>query len=169
MKMAEIKQKVEDYLASHNLLSFATADEKGNPFVRSVEYVNDGPNIYFLTDGKSTKVKHIRKNSNIAFTVDEDLSDWSKIQGVQMCGEAVIVSDEKEKKRSMDMLLSKFPQFIEMPSENVEICIVKIIPTTGIFIDNPSGLGTHYEVHYSEIIAEPSHALDSQGLRPALN
>ncbi|MCP3928692.1 MAG: pyridoxamine 5'-phosphate oxidase family protein, partial [Bacteroidetes bacterium] len=42
--MDEIKQKIEDYLASHNLLSFATADEKGNPFVRSVEYVSDGPN-----------------------------------------------------------------------------------------------------------------------------
>lgn len=147
--MDEIKQKIEDYLASHNLLSFATADEKGNPFLRSVEYVNDGPNIYFLTDGKSTKVKHIRENSNIAFTVDEDLSDWSKIQGIQMRGEAVIVTDEKEKKRSIDMLLSKFPQFNKMPSEGVEICIIKIIPTTGIFIDNPSGFGTHYKVHYS--------------------
>lgn len=147
--MDEIKKKVEDYLASHNLLSFATADEKGNPFVRSVEYVNDGADIYFLTDGKSTKVKHIRKNANIAFTVDEDLSDWSNIQGIQMRGEAVIVTDEKQKKRSMDMLMSKFPQFNEMPSEGVDICIIKIIPKTGIFIDNPSGFGTHYEVHYS--------------------
>ncbi len=147
--MDEIKQKIKDYLASHNLLSFATADEKGNPFVRSVEYVSDGPNIYFITDGKSTKAKHINENSNIAFTVDEDLADWSKIQGIQMRGEAVILTDEEDKKRAMDMLMSKFPQFNEMPSEGVEVCIVKIIPTTGIFIDNPSGFGTHYKVHYS--------------------
>ncbi len=147
--MNEIRQKIEDYLASHNLLSFATADEKGNPFVRSVEYVNDGSNIYFLTDGKSSKVKHIHENSNIAFTVDEDLSDWSKIQGIQMRGKGVIVSDEDEKKRTLEMVMSKFPQFNEMPSEGVEICIVKIIPTTGIFIDYLSGYGTHYEVHYN--------------------
>ena len=146
--MELIKQKIEDYLASHNLLSFATADEKGNPFVRSVEYINDGPNIYFLTDAKSTKVKHIHENSNIAFTVDEDLSDWSKIQGIQMRGEAVIVKNEEEKKRIMELLLSKFPQFNEMPSEGVEVCIVQIIPTIGIFIDNPSGFGTHHEVNY---------------------
>jgi uncharacterized protein YhbP (UPF0306 family) len=148
MKMDEIKQKIEDYLVSHNLLSFATADAEGNPFVRSVEYVNDGHNIYFLTDGKSTKVKHIHENSNIAFTVDEDISDWSKIQGIQMRGKAVIVSEKEEEKRVMEMLLSKFPQFNKMPSEGVEICVVKIIPTTGIFIDNPSGFGNRYEVHY---------------------
>lgn len=146
--MEEAKQKIEDYLASHNLLSFATADKKGNPFVRSVEYVNDGPEIFFLTDRNSTKVKQIHKNPNIAFTVDEDLSDWTKIQGVQMRGQAVVVTDEEEKKRAMEMLKSKFAQFNEMPSEGVEICIVKIIPTTGIFIDNPSGFGIRYEVHY---------------------
>ena len=65
-----------------------------------------------------------------------------------MRGEAVIVTDEKEGNRVMDMLLSKFPQFNEMPSEGVDVCIVKIIPITGIFIDNPSGFGNRYEVHY---------------------
>jgi uncharacterized protein YhbP (UPF0306 family) len=117
--------------------------------VRSVEYANHGPNIYFLTDGNSIKVKHIHKNPNIAFTIDEDLSDWSKIQGIQMRGKAVFVTDEKERKRVMDMYLSKFPQFTQMPSEGVEVCLIKIIPTTGIFIDNPSGLGTRYTVHYN--------------------
>lgn len=117
--------------------------------MRSVEYANDGSNIYFLTDGKSAKVKHIHKNSNIAFTIDEDLTDWSKIQGIQMRGKAVIVTDKKKKKRVMGMYLSKFPQFTKMPSEGVEVCLIKIIPTTGIFIDNPSGLGTRYTVHYN--------------------
>jgi uncharacterized protein YhbP (UPF0306 family) len=146
--MKDSKEKYVSYLASHNLLSFATADDNGNPFVRSVEYVNNGSNIYFLTDAKSTKIEHIKNNSNVAYTVDEDLADWSRIQGIQMRGKALIIGDKEEKERAMNMLRSKFPQFNAMPSEGVEVCIVKIIPTTGIFIDNPSGFGTRYEVHY---------------------
>jgi general stress protein 26 len=146
--MPDNKQKYVDYLASHNLLSFATADDKGNPFVRSVEYVNDGPNVYFLTDAMSAKVKHIKNNSNVAFTVDENLADWSKIQGIQMRGKAFIVRDNEEKERTIEMLMSKFPQFAEMSSEGVEPCVVKIEPTAGIFIDNPSGAGTRYKIRY---------------------
>lgn len=146
--MQDYKQKYINYLTSHNLLSFATADEKGNPFVRSVEYVNDGPNVYFLTDAKSTKVKHIKNNSNVAYTVDEDLADWSKIQGIQMRGKAFVIGDGKEKKRAMDMLVKKFPQFAEMPIEGAEPCVIKIEPLVGIFIDSPSGAGTRYEIHY---------------------
>ena len=147
--MEEIKQRVEHYLASHNLLTFATADEKGNPFVRSVEYVNEGSTIYFVTDGKSTKVQHILANSNVAFTVDEDLADWSLIQGIQMRGKASIVEDSEGKTRAMDMLMAKFPQIAQLPSDDLEVAIVKIVPTTGIFIDNPAGFGTRYDVHYS--------------------
>ncbi len=146
--MPDSKQKYVNYLTSHNLLSFATADDKGNPFVRSVEYVNNGSTIYFLTDGKSAKVKHIRNNSNVAFTVDEDLADWSKIQGIQMRGNAFIVENDKEKERALEMLMLKFPQFAEMPSEGVEPCIVKIEPIAGIFIDNPSGAGTRHKIQF---------------------
>jgi uncharacterized protein YhbP (UPF0306 family) len=148
--VSEYKQIMINYLISHNLLSFATVDENGNPFVRSVEYANDGPIIYFLTDGKSNKIQHIKNNSNVAFTVDEDLADWSKIQGIQMRGKATIVVDEEEKGKALEMLLSKFPQFAGMSSEGVEASIVKIEPTSGVFIDNPSGFGTRYELNYGD-------------------
>lgn len=146
--MQDKKEKFVHYLESHNLLSFATSDSNGNPFVRSVEYVNDGPYIYLLTDVKSTKIKHIKNNSNVAFTVDEDLADWSKIQGIQMRGRAVIVKNENEKKKALEMLMSKFPQFAEMPSVDNGACVVKIGPTRGIFIDNPSGRGVRHEIAY---------------------
>lgn len=142
------KTKYVKYLASHNLLSFATADEKGNPFVRSVEYANDGPLIYFLTDGKSVKVKQIKYNPNVAFTVDEDLADWSKIQGIQMRGKASVVRDENERESALEMLISKFPQFKDLPAENAEACVIKIEPTNGIFIDNPSGKGVRHQIQY---------------------
>lgn len=146
--MQNNKARYVNYLESHNLLSFATSDDNGNPFVRSVEYVNDGPIIYFLTDAKSTKIKHIKNNSNVAFTVDEDLADWSKIQGIQMRGKAFIVGDEEEKQKALGMLMLKFPQFSEMPTEGIEVCVIKIVPTTGIFIDTPSGVGVRHEIHY---------------------
>ncbi len=148
--MSEIKQKMINYLISHNLLSFATVDKNANPFVRSVEYANDGPIIYFLTDENSNKIKHIKNNSNVAFTVDEDLAEWSKIQGIQMRGKATIVVDKDEKGKAFEMLLSKFPQFAGMLSESSEASIVKIEPTSGVFIDNPSGSGTRYEVNYGD-------------------
>ena len=108
--MSENKRKYVDYLSSHNLLSFATADESGNPFVRSVEYANDGPDIYFITDAKSKKIKHIKTNSSVAYTVDEDIADWSQIQGIQMQGKAIIIENKEEKEKARAMLMSKFPQ-----------------------------------------------------------
>lgn len=146
--MQKSKEQYVNYLASHNLLSFATADDKGNPFVRSVEYVNDGPTIYFVTDAKSTKVKQLKKNSNVAFTVDEDLEDWSKIQGIQMRGIASIVGDTEEKEKALDLLRLKFPQLAEMPLEGMEPCVIKIKPTTGSFIDNPAGVGVRHELRF---------------------
>ena len=106
--MSEYLQIMINYLISHNLLSFATVDETEIPSSALSSTPNDGPSIYFLTDGKSKKIKHIKNNSNIAFTVDEDLADWSKIQGIQMRGKASIVVDEEEKE-SIRNVVVKIP------------------------------------------------------------
>lgn len=143
------KEKMISYLESKNLLSLATVDEKGNPSVRSVEYVNRGADIYILSAGDTAKVKHIKNNNTIAFTVDEDLADWSQIQGVQMSGQAYIIEEIPEKKLAFDMLKQKFPQFEEMSLEINSVCIIKIKPTRGVFIDNPAGQGLRHTVDYS--------------------
>jgi len=134
----ESKQKISDYLKSHNKMTLATVAPDGRPQAHTVEYAPEGATVYFCTMRTTRKAMNIAKNPNVAYSVDEDYEDWMKIQGVQMEGRAKVLSDPQETQHAIDVYLKKFPQVASFPP-NPDMVFVKIEPVAGFFLDYVKG------------------------------
>jgi general stress protein 26 len=142
-----IRQKISDYLQSHNILTLATVTAEGKPQAHTVTYVNEGTTVYFGTLKDTRKARNIMNNSSVAFTVDEDYPDWNVIQGIQMSGQASLLTDQGELERIGKMYMEKFPQAADLPkSENM--IMIKITATNGYFLDNTKGFTHRDEVMF---------------------
>jgi general stress protein 26 len=143
----DIKKDVEDYLSKHRWLRLGTVNSEGRPIVHTMGYVSEGATVYMATDMKTRKAQNIIKNKNVAYTVDEDYEGPMEIQGIQMEGTAILLSDEKEIEKVVDMITAKFPFFSEMPPDP-DICFIKVEPTKGYFLDSKKGFGHRDSVTY---------------------
>lgn len=137
----EIKQKLVDYLASHRYMRFATVTDEGKPQVRTVAYASDGATVYFATDRRTRKVQAILRNPNVAYSVDEDYDDVSKIQGIQMEAKASLLSDKADIDKAASLLMKVFPNMPELPSD-LEVVFVRVEPAEAFFLDYTKGF-TH--------------------------
>lgn len=147
--MEQTIKSIENYLKTHGLLTLATVSPEGFPMAHSVEYINEGNTIYFMSHKDTRKMVNIANNANVAYTVDEDYQDWSVIQGIQMMGKASFVENPEEVQRLMGVYVQKFPQVMNFPSEMAEAMrIVKVEPIHAKYIDNTKGMGHHEIVEY---------------------
>lgn len=133
-----IKQKMNDYLASHDFLRLATVDGSGKPIVHTLGYASEGSTVYFATHKKTRKFKNILKNPYVAYTVDEDYRDISRIQGIQMEAKAVVLSDKAQINKAAALLMKKFSNMPELPL-GIEVVFIKAEPNKGVFLDYTKG------------------------------
>ncbi len=143
----EIKQKISDYLKSHNVLTLATVTPDGKPLAHTVVYVSDGAAIYFGTYKDTRKAQNIIRNPSVAYTVDEDYPDWNKIQGVQMTGRAAILTDQAELGKIMKMYVEKFSAAADLPPDPGMV-LIKVEPISGYFLNYTKGFGHRDEVKF---------------------
>ena len=136
-----VKNQMSDYLKSHNVMTLATVTADGKPLAHTVEYASDGTTVYFVTNRLTRKARNIAVNPSVAFTVDEDYKDWSKIQGVQMEARAAIITDKAELEKASGIYAEKFPIVKSFPP-NPDFVFVKVEPTSGFFLDYTKGF-TH--------------------------
>jgi uncharacterized protein YhbP (UPF0306 family) len=130
--------KIAKYLKQHNTLTLATVTPEGRPLAHTVEYVSDGSTLYIVTNKNTRKARNIMAKPDVAFTVDEDYLNWSKIQGVQMEARAAILTDKKEIDKASKLYVKKFPIVAGFP-QNPDWVYVRIEPTTGFFLDYAKG------------------------------
>lgn len=143
----DVKEKVDLYLKDHKLMTLATATTDGKPMAHTVDYVNDGATVYFMTEKTTRKANNIMSNSSVFFTVDEDITDLSACQAIQMAGQASLVTDKEEAQKAMGMLVEKIPQLSQLPP-NPNMVMFKINLSEGHFIDNTVNMGHRTSVEY---------------------
>jgi general stress protein 26 len=141
------RTKIVDYLSAHLYINLATVSPDGSPVAHTVGFVNDGPVVYFMTDNKSRKSRNIGNNSRVAFTCDEDYTDFFLIQGVQAKGFAEVVTDRAVIEGIVGGMMKKFPQVKDLP-ENPDYIFYRILPEEGVFIDNTQGFGHREETTF---------------------
>lgn len=138
----ETFKSIENYLEAHGLMTLATVTPEGNPIAHSVEYVSEGNTVYFASHPQMRKMHNIEHNNHVAYTVDEDYKDWSKIQGVQMIGKASFVEDQDELNKIMGKYMEKFPQVKAFPPEFAQaLKFVKVEPVEAIWMNNTVEIG----------------------------
>ena len=147
MSNDEIRQKITSYLKSHNIMTLATVTPEGQPVAHTVTYVNDSTTVYFGTNRQTRKAQNIMKNPSVSFTVDEDYADWAMIQGVQMIGNASILTEQTELEKAGKLYLEKFPAAANLP-QNPDKIMIKIKPVSGYFLDYTKGFTHRDEVRF---------------------
>ncbi len=136
----QIKDNLIQYLESHAHLRLATVTEDGSPIAHTVAYVSDGATVYFVTDRRSRKYANIQKEARVAYSIDENYEDWSKIQGIQMEGHASILEGPEEIGPVMALFMKKFPEMASLPPD-FEMGVIKIEPKEAYFLNNLISFG----------------------------
>lgn len=135
----EAKRIMQERFGHDTLLSVATVDGE-IPYVRTVNaYYEDGA-FYIITHGLSNKMKHIRKNSNVAIC-----GDWFTAHGQ---GSNLGWFCKEENRKIADKLRSAFSLWIDNGHNNFDdenTCILRIQLTNGILFSN----GTRYELDFT--------------------
>lgn len=92
--------------APFNLLQFATVDDEGKPFVRTIvlRQFRRGPGeLFFVSDAGSAKMNQLRSNNHVSL-VGYDPAKWIQIR---LSGKASVSHDESERLAQWNMLSTR--------------------------------------------------------------
>ena len=79
-----------------------------HPYVVPIHYAYENPHVYiFTTEGKKTEI--IENNPEVCLQVEE-VTDEKHWQSVIVTGDAVQLTDKKEIKQAMDLILARNPR-----------------------------------------------------------
>jgi hypothetical protein len=150
-------QRIELSLTNHYTISIATA-AKEESWSASVFYVSDQKlNIYFISFDESKHIQGILKNKRVSATINQDVSDWMQIKGLQLQGVAYKVP-EQHRKNILNTYRQKFDsihELLDLPKTDDEKKIAKQFNSISLFcfephwirlLDNSLGFGSKEEI-----------------------
>jgi hypothetical protein len=150
-------QRIELSLTDHYTISIATA-AKEESWSASVFYVSDQKlNIYFISFDESKHIQGILKNKKVSATINQDVSDWMQIKGLQLQGVAYKVP-EQHRKNILNAYRQKFDsihELLDLPKTDDEKKIAKQFNSISLFcfephwirlLDNSLGFGSKEEI-----------------------
>ena len=140
----DLEKAIVSYLDGHRHCAIATVSEDGAAHISTVSYVNQGLDIYFMTDPSSRKAKNIAFCNKIAIAIGEDYLDWDEIKGVHLSGTVEWIKDPADLKRVQQMFAGKFPQVHKVLQRTYGVTIdiipfLKITPKSIDYLDYSKG------------------------------
>lgn len=123
----EINNILIERFGKDSLISIATVDNSGTPWVRTVDAIYIDGTFYTITHNSTNKMKHIRENSIVAIC-----GEWFSGHGK---AESLGYIRNEENKDLADKLREAFASWYDNGHTNendVNTVILKIIVTDGI-------------------------------------
>ncbi len=147
-----LRTQVLAYLAAHTTLTLATVGPQG-PWAAGLFYVNDGFDLYWLSDPATRHCQDIAADPRVAVAVQEDYRDWQRIQGVQMEGTAERLGRIDDAEDVMALYAAKFPFLANwrhppdaLAPSMAAARVYRFSPQRVLFIDNTQAFGYRGEV-----------------------
>jgi len=142
-----LRDRVADYLRAHHTMTIATTAPGGNePHAAAVFYAVDHDlRLVFLSKPTSIHGTHIGVAAPVAVTVTEDYEDWEMIQGVQVWGEAELLSGVAEA-GAFAVYVKRFPFVRDLMVHHAmaalirDIGVYRVTPRRVAFTDNTTGV-----------------------------
>jgi uncharacterized protein YhbP (UPF0306 family) len=142
-----LRERVADYLRAHHTMTVATVSPVGNsPHAASVFYaVGDDLSLVFLSKQASVHGSHIGDLGLVAITVTEDYGDWEMIQGVQLWGDARLLTGGA-KAAALARYVKRFPFVADLAKRPGQaemlwdIGVYVVVPIRAAFTDNTTGV-----------------------------
>jgi PPOX class probable F420-dependent enzyme len=114
-----ISPEVRARLELARIARLATLDAEQRPHMIPICFVWDGSVFYSAIDRKPKRVaptrlarlKNIQETPHVALLVDEYDEDWTRLWYVLVRGKAGLVSATSKRKRALQLLRAKYPQY----------------------------------------------------------
>ena len=123
------REEIDQIVRSANLMRIALVDGD-MPFLVPVFYAFDGSALFFHSAQAGTKMELMKRNNNICFEIgidqgfiesDEACDFEARHRTVIGIGKAVLVEDEAEKIKALDLIVAHFSQKkFEYPKANLD-------------------------------------------------
>jgi uncharacterized protein YhbP (UPF0306 family) len=150
----ELKQRILDYLRTHNTMTLATT-HTDLPWAATVFFASEDLHLYFFSAPDSRHCQNLEVNPRVAVTIQEDYQDWRQIKGIQLEGRVALVDGIFEKAKAMTIYAAKYPEVIKLftnPGSGVfyqaflRVKFYRVTPEKVFFIDNAQGFGKRQEL-----------------------
>ena len=114
-----ISAAIRAQLEAARVARLATLDAKRSPHMVPICFACDGAVFYSAIDRKPKRVapkrlarlKNIKETPSVALLVDHYDEDWTRLWYVLVRGEAELISAPAERKRALQCLRAKYPQY----------------------------------------------------------
>ena len=140
-----LRAKVLDVLQRHHMMALATIRSDGFPQATTVNYIHDGFNLYFATDGASQKAGNIKINNKVSVAIASEPENFYKLRALSLSGFATRIG-EKQKAQELALklfrLLPQSKRFV--PEDPKQLAVFEIVPVVIALVDYASGFGTTY-------------------------
>lgn len=172
----QLREVVLKYLQEHNTMILASSADN-IPWSCAIFYASDSFSLYFLSSTSTRHTQNISRNNRVSATVTEDYKDWTKIKGIQLEGNAKLLTEDEDKMKAIKVYLSKYPFVhpflakIMAPFPGVFSFLQKLVrslpampelsaspaefyridPEHVWFVDNERGLGQRKQVVLTEV------------------
>lgn len=142
--MLTLRDRVLAYLRAHTTLNLAT-DGPGGLWAAAVLYVLDGPHLYFTSVEATRHGVNLRLSHRGAGTINDDVTDWQSMKGIQIEGTIDKVTDVDERTRIAAAYLARFPFAAALWPGQSPVAIghdpgthtfFRVTPTRLLFTDN---------------------------------
>ena len=114
-----ISSEIRAKLDAARVARLATLEAGRGPHLVPICFVYDGSVFYSAIDRKPkrappaqlARLKNIEQTPQVALLIDEYDEDWTRLWYVLVRGGAELVSDPAERKRALEQLRTKYPQY----------------------------------------------------------
>ena len=139
----KLRRKILKLLDEHRIMTIATLRPDGWPQATTVGYASEGLTVYFLCGTDSQKAANLARDDRVSVTIDHDTAQVMEITGLSLAAHAQRVTDPKEGRKVLDMLMQKYPpQTTAMPMEMPkpeDVAIFRLVPKVISVLDYTAG------------------------------
>ena len=128
-----VDKRITDFIKRHHVLTLATTNEAGEPYVANCFYAYDKERnrLIFTSDDTTRHAQQMLQSAKVAIGITLETRIVGKVQGAQICGIALRGNDEDRK-----IYVKRFPYAAVAP-----LNLWAVEPTFIKLTDNTLGFG----------------------------
>ena len=111
--------RLREYLEAHAVMTLATSGPQGAA-AAAVFYAAAGAGLYFLSAPGTLHARNLAADPRVAATIQDDVEDWARIQGVQLLGRAVML-DGAAASQAERCYAARFPAIFDPATRPAQI------------------------------------------------
>ncbi len=144
LKDNDLASRIAIFLDAHHVMSLATCGRSG-PYAANLFYARDGFSLLWVSDRRSMHSTNIGRNPQASVTIAPDYTDFDKIRGLQMVGDAHCISDAAEQNSVRALLAKRYPALRRLSARSMikqaysSAEAYRFVPTRIIMTDNRRG------------------------------